>query len=95
MKPYLFKSEIMVFEENGWGIIVDTSDEHAENIYATHEECSMTEPEYDKRKATEDVHIYGEYCWTMNTPPVCSQCNDEVPEEIQGLMVLHSWDEEK
>ena len=101
LKPcYLYKGERLVYEGEGWGIIVDdgqtgpTPDDCREggSVYATHAACTGN---YDKYEVDSELCSYGEFCWNpheSDSAPRCEICNEPVPEGIQGLVYLSKWD---
>ena len=101
MKCYLYQGERLVFEEEGWGIIID--DGHVNRsytegfVYGTHQACTVP---YDlAREPQHDEYSYGENCWSPVSDDgydnkgnaVCCICNAAVPEGIQALILLQAW----
>lgn len=103
MDCYLYNEERLVYESEGWGIIVDDIDvnggerdfhEAELNVYATHSKCTVP---YDVQYGADQLEraegtTYGECCWEAGTPPQCVVCDEQVPVSIQTLVVLQSWD---
>lgn len=100
---YLHKGERLVFEGEGWGIIVDDGDTKRTyvegDVYGTHQACTTP---YSKNDAENEVHPYGDNCWepaysnaelhpVRHTPPVCRLCDAAVPEGIQALILMQAW----
>jgi hypothetical protein len=101
MDCYLYKEERLVYESEGWGIIVDDIDiigghrtfsEGEQSVYATHAKCTVSyDSEHDPERKHEGV-TYGECCWDVDTEPRCTVCKEQVPVSIQTLVALQSWE---
>ena len=103
MDCYLYEGERLVFEGDGWGIIVDDGRDgrlYAEgSVYGTHQECTESWLGKDKeaKKAKEDsegYYSYGENCWEpeiQGAPTVCRICNEAVPAGVQALIQMEAW----
>ncbi len=96
MRCYLYDGERLVFEGEGWGIIVDdrnmvrTYSEGA--VYGTHMECTKS---YKDKGEDDDIYSYGENCWEPEGKgyrhAVCMMCNEAVPEGVQALILMEAW----
>jgi hypothetical protein len=95
MKCYLYDDERLVYEGEGWGIIVDDDLSGRgfraceSKVYATHQECTVDAGE----PTSGDVRQYGEDCWWAGCLPAkCKVCEEPVPEGIQALVIIAVWD---
>ena len=101
MRCYLYEGERLVYEGQGWGIIIDegaTGRKFVKGfVYGTHQECTVpygghaVTTEADRN---EDTYSYGENCWepaTVGTPAVCSLCDKAVPDGVQALVLMQRW----
>ena len=104
MDCYLYEGERLVFEGEGWGIIVDdgATKRGVAVIYATHEACtlgftrSMLKHKGDEESLdlNADEYVYGERCWHKYSEALtCRLCNAGVPEGIQALILMQAWEE--
>ncbi|KKN92284.1 hypothetical protein LCGC14_0207750 [marine sediment metagenome] len=76
-----------LFTLGNWNII-NNEEEHLFEYYANHK-CDLKV--YSKvRKLSKNTTVRpGSYAWfTSDDPCVCYYCEEPVPDEIQGLMVL-------
>ena len=98
---YLYEGERLVFEGEGWGIIVDDGFKnrtYSEGfVYGTHEVCTIPyEPNY---QLGSDEYSYGENCWSprhnegfdVEGAAVCAICEVAVPEGVQALIFMQAW----
>ena len=102
MNCYLFKGERLVFESEGWGIIIDDKYNDRKykegHVYATHQACTKSYQPYEKYG--EGVpYQYGEVCWEPErmkkegrTVAECFVCQVAVPEGVQALILMQAWD---
>jgi hypothetical protein len=95
MECYLYEGERLVYEGEGWGIIVDDADGSRgfnacnAKVYATHQECTVDATD----EILEDKRPYGEDCWWQGESPAkCKLCSEPVPDGIQALVVIAVWD---
>ena len=98
---YLYEGERLVFEGEGWGIIVDDGFKnrgYSEGfVYGTHEECTL--PYVQGQDLGADEYSYGENCWSprhnegfdLNGAAICCICEVAVPEGVQALILMQAW----
>ncbi len=103
MECYLYEGERLVFEGEGWGIIIDDGHPsrayHEGFVYGTHQVCTVS---YDPERGAEgaeadrgdEIYSYGENCWEPRTAKaaVCGLCEAAVPDGVQGLILMQRWD---
>lgn len=101
---YLYKGERLVFEGEGWGIIIDVGSATRRmghgRTYATHKACtrdfkrSMLKEGGGEQdlNLNEREYVYGEVCWNKKMAnTICKLCSDDVPAGIQALVMLSTW----
>ncbi len=77
MKPILLVYERMVFQAEGWGIVI-AGPKKDYLPYASHNGCSG--------------RTWGYRCWdTDYDTQTCGGCGDAVPECIVTLIMLEGW----
>ena len=103
MNCYLYEGERLVFEGEGWGIIIDSGSKKrkvANSTYATHKACtisfkrSMLEDKDNESSLDLDDNefVYGERCWhKSHSTLTCKVCSAPVPEGVQALILLQTW----
>ena len=79
---WLWERERLVYEGEGWGIIVDDA---RPKTYATHEACTVS------HRSGEVGSSYGAMCWD-GTGSKCILCKETVPDGIQGLILMLNWE---
>lgn len=98
MNCYLYEGERLVFEGEGWGIIVDDGSSkrrHTEgSVYGTHQVCTKSYMQMDEDYKDERLP-YGEKCWAPDrselTGAVCCLCAAAVPDGVQALILMQLW----
>lgn len=101
MECYLYDGERLVFEGDGWGIIIDDGHQnrgYSEGfVYGTHQECTLSYiPDYE---TAQDEYSYGENCWSPTHEDgtnddgvaICCLCETVVPEGVQALILMQVW----
>ena len=105
MDCYLYDGERLVFESEGWGIIVDEGSTKRKTLgrtaYATHQACTLSftrsmlkhKGDNGALNLDEDEYVYGERCWHKRSSTLtCIVCAALVPEGIQALILLQTWE---
>ena len=105
MVCYLYEGERLVIEGEGWGIIIDDRYEgrgYREGaVYGTHQACTK-DYNSDEKDDDEVRYSYGENCWEPDVTRLyeyhrdvrvarCYLCEAAVPDEVQALILLQSW----
>ena len=80
-----------LFRYKDWGLFraseVDQHDGYT--VYGIHMTCKSL-PKEIAQGNYEDIGA--DVSWLIGELPVCWNCNQKVPEVIQGLITLHEWD---
>ena len=90
MRCWLFESERLVYEGEGWGIIVEDNPHRKHPAYATHQTCTVP---FSLDTGRGGDYVYGTLSWQPGYAfPACDNCEAPVPEGIQGLIIMMLWD---
>ena len=80
-----------VFELNDW-VLCKSQTKSPRRLYAKHLNCIKEGEVVGKtRENGTRINQDTEHAWLEEEPPVCYNCNNAVPDEIQTLMYLHEW----
>ncbi len=90
MRIYLLQTERLLIEVDGWSII-QQHDCHKNDAYASHQ-C-LGPATHAGGRINEGKPVYGEGCWFREKRPIiCAYCKEAVPESIQTLISIHTWE---